>query len=156
MKGDVLHLEQLRALGADLDAVDRRGRTAAHNAADAGAVGILVYLRESGCAVGKQDNEGVTPLALAEKWGRTEVVRLLYAFIREDRRRATEIKKANGLHAVPWTQENHHRFSMAIKQGVKALLLCGYRVDALRLAMDSVLSFLRWDHFRWPREALQR
>jgi hypothetical protein len=156
MQGDVVHLAKLHAFGADLDAADRRGRTAAHNAADSGAVAILLYLREKGYTLLKKDNEGMAPLALAEKWGRMEVVKLLHAFIRDDRRRAIEIKKANGLHDVKWTHENHHLFSMAIKHGVRALLLCGSRVNALNLAMDSILSYLRWDHFRWPRVALQR
>ncbi len=71
-------VEKLLAQGADVHAKESRwGRTPLHGAAYKGRYKTAGLLIAAGANVNATDNEGKTPLSLAQEKGRTEIVELL-------------------------------------------------------------------------------
>jgi len=88
------HAELLRALldgGAQVHHQDNRGRTALWNAATPEIVALLL---ERGADPDLPDAQGETPLHAAVREGRTEVVRLLVAHVKEINARGPDGKSA--------------------------------------------------------------
>jgi len=52
-------------LGIDVNAVNEKGQTALHGAADRGADRIVEFLADNGANLGVKDKKGMTPLTLA-------------------------------------------------------------------------------------------
>jgi ankyrin repeat protein len=67
------------ALGADVNAVNAAGQTAAHGAAGSGFLAILKVLAQEGANLDVKDKRGQTPLSAAQARGATETVLLLKA-----------------------------------------------------------------------------
>lgn len=75
--GDAARLRQALAAGADANAKDPGGETAAHRAAKFGSVECLAALMEAGADMCLADNNGRAPLHWAAKKGNAECVKLL-------------------------------------------------------------------------------
>ena len=69
--GAIETIRLLKAAGADINAADGQGRTAAHGAALWGMTGVIKFLHENGVDLTRQDSRGLTPLqtALGEAGG---------------------------------------------------------------------------------------
>ncbi|MEM7363098.1 MAG: ankyrin repeat domain-containing protein [Pseudomonadota bacterium] len=65
------------AAGANVNAVDHKGKTGLHRAAQAGHVRIMNLLITNGATIDQQDHKGETPLFEAIKVGRLDAVQLL-------------------------------------------------------------------------------
>lgn len=65
------------AAGASVNAVDHKGKTGLHRAAQAGHVRIMNLLISNNAVVDKQDDKGETPLFEAIKAGRVDAVQVL-------------------------------------------------------------------------------
>jgi len=70
-------IRYLLAAGADVHIADRKGRTALHTAAAAGFCEVATVLLESGAELEARTLEGHTPLQLARKKKRTDMIHLL-------------------------------------------------------------------------------
>ena len=75
-RGEVRKIRFLLDRGADVNAVDLRGFTSLHRAAEPGNIEITRLLLDRG-ARPNVAAEGYAPLSLAEKHGHVEVVKLL-------------------------------------------------------------------------------
>ena len=64
-------------VGARLDAVDSRGRTALHWAAESGNLRLVASLVDAGAVLDARDEDGCTPLQLAESNGNVAVIDVL-------------------------------------------------------------------------------
>ena len=101
---EVAIMEALLAAGADVQRVDRTGRTALHGAAGIGNEAAVVRLLEAGCDPNQQAFDGSTPLHDAARgvWVRT-IELLLAAGSRvdlDDETGATPLDVAEGLAKV--------------------------------------------------------
>jgi ankyrin repeat protein len=65
------------ALGAEVNAANSNGVTAAHGAAGSGFLGIISLLAEQGADLNARDKRGQTPLAVAQARSAAEAVALL-------------------------------------------------------------------------------
>ena len=65
------------ALGADVNAVNANGQSAAHGAAGSGFLGIITLLAEHGADLNVKDKRGQTPLGAAQARSAAEAVALL-------------------------------------------------------------------------------
>ena len=63
--GAIETIRLLMAAGADLNAADGQGRTAAHGAALWGMTGVIRFLHENGVDLTRKDSRGLTPLQTA-------------------------------------------------------------------------------------------
>eukprot|EP00117_Sycon_ciliatum_P034703 scpid24981/ scgid4662/ Espin; Ectoplasmic specialization protein len=75
-------LECTDATGEELD---NYGATLAHDAAEQGQIGSLKYLHEQGISLNRLDDEGSTPLSLAQGGGHRECVEFLKRAVLEKR-----------------------------------------------------------------------
>lgn len=74
-KGNFEDLKAAVDKGADVNVVDRGGRTPVHRAAEAGDLNMLNYLHEHGAKLTTPNNHGKTPLYYAAKHGQVEAVK---------------------------------------------------------------------------------
>ena len=76
-QNDINIVRILIAYGADIDAKDKKNKTALHLAADHGHTQIVKDLVDMGAVLGGQDENGKTPMDLAMDAGHQSVVTLL-------------------------------------------------------------------------------
>jgi ankyrin repeat protein len=131
-------VEMLLAAGADVNVVDKRGRTALHVAAQFGQEEIAQLLLARGASVNAQTDDGVTPLHVAADFKREKIAELLL-----DHGAAVNARKADGatpLHdAAFWDQDDPGIVKLLVahgadvnaedRQGQTALSVAEYRTN---------------------------